>query len=76
MCCFCRFLSSAMMRSASFGVIVKTVPQLNVLVVGFPIKIAVGLITFGLSLVFFKTVAIGLLEGMEGQLERVLLAMR
>jgi len=62
--------------SASMGVIVKTVPQLNVLVVGFPIKIGVGLITFGLSLAFFKTVAIGLMEGMEGQLAKVLLAMR
>ena len=62
--------------SASMGVIVKTVPQLNVLVVGFPIKIGVGLITFGLSLVFFKTVAMGLMEGMEGQLAKVLLAMR
>ncbi len=61
--------------SSSMGVIVKTVPQLNVLVVGFPVKIAVGLITFGLSLVFFKTVALGLMEGMEGQLAKVLLAM-
>ena len=62
--------------SASMGVIVKTVPQLNVLVVGFPIKIGVGLITFGLSLVFFKTVVIGLMEGMEDQLANILLAMR
>jgi len=61
--------------SASMGVIVKTVPQLNVLVVGFPVKIGVGLITFGLSLVFFKTVAIGLMQGMESQLTNVLLAM-
>lgn len=62
--------------SSSMGVIVKTVPQLNVLVVGFPVKIGVGLITFGLSLVFFKTVAIGLMAGLEGQLGKVLLAMR
>ena len=61
--------------SGSMGVIVKTVPQLNVLVVGFPVKIAVGLITFGASLVFFKTVAIGLMDGMEDQLAKVLLAM-
>ncbi|MCB1183740.1 flagellar biosynthetic protein FliR [bacterium] len=61
--------------SASMGVIVKTVPQLNVLVVGFPIKIAVGLMTFGLSLVFFKTVAIGLIAGLGDQLDRVLLAL-
>jgi flagellar biosynthetic protein FliR len=62
--------------SASMGVIVKTVPQLNVLVVGFPIKIGVGLITFGLSLVYFKTAMLGLLEGLQLQLSHVLLAMR
>jgi flagellar biosynthetic protein FliR len=62
--------------SASMGVIVKTVPQLNVLVVGFPVKIGVGLITFGMSLVFFKTVTMSLIGGMEGQLTKVLLAMR
>ena len=34
-------------QSPSMGVIVKTVPQINVLVVGFPIKIAVGLVDAG-----------------------------
>ena len=62
--------------SASMGVIVKTVPQINVLVVGFPIKIAVGLITLGLSLVFFRTIMEQLFAGMNGQLERLLLAIR
>jgi flagellar biosynthetic protein FliR len=62
--------------SGAMGVIVKTVPQMNVLVVGFPIKIGVGLITLGLSLVFFKTVAVALIGGLEDQLGRVLLAMR
>lgn len=62
--------------SGSMGVIVKTVPQLNVLVVGFPVKIGVGLIAFGSSLVYFKTVVIGLIAGLEGQLTHVLMAMR
>lgn len=62
--------------SASMGVIVKTVPQINILAVGFPIKIAVGLITFGVSLVFFKDMAIGLMAGMQTQLNDVLLALR
>jgi len=62
--------------SASMGVIVKTVPQINVLVVGFPIKIAVGLITLGLSLVFFRGILISLMAGMEDQLGRILLAMK
>lgn len=62
--------------SASMGIIVKTVPQINVLVVGFPIKIAVGLITLGLSLVFFREILITLMEGMDDQLGRILLAMK
>lgn len=61
--------------SASMGVVVKTVPQLNVLVVGFPIKIAVGLIVLGLSLVFFRTLALSMMSGLEGQLSGVLGAM-
>lgn len=62
--------------SASMGVVVKTVPQINVLVVGFPIKIAVGLVTLGLSLVFFKDATMGLLDGLDDQLSRVLTAAR
>ncbi len=62
--------------SASMGVIVKTVPQINILAVGFPVKIAVGLLTFGISLVFFKDIVITLLEGMQGQLDSVLLALK
>lgn len=62
--------------SASMGVIVKTVPQINVLVVGFPVKIGVGLVTIGLSLVFFKDMAMNMFEGLDDQLARVLLAMR
>lgn len=62
--------------SASMGVIVKTAPQINVLVVGFPINIAVGLITLGLSLVFFREILATAMAGMEDQLSRLLLAMK
>lgn len=62
--------------SASMGVVVKTVPQINVLVVGFPVKIAVGLVTLGLSMVFFKDVTLAMFEGMDDRLAAALLAMR
>ncbi len=62
--------------SASMGVIVKTVPQINILAVGFPVKIAVGLITFGVSLVFFKDLVIRLMADMQNQLSDVLLALK
>ena len=61
--------------SASMGFVVKTVPQINILVVGFPIQIAVGLAVIGLSLVFFGRVLSGLFLGMEEQLGRVLAAL-
>ncbi len=62
--------------SASMGVIVKTVPQINVLIVGFPIKIAVGLVTLGASLVFYRTIVMQMFVGMQDQLTGLLLAMR
>jgi len=58
--------------SASMGVVLKTVPQLNVLVVGFPIKIAVGLAVLGLSLVFYRSLVMSMLYGLEGQLAGLL----
>lgn len=62
--------------SATMGVIVKTVPQMNVLVVGFPIKIAAGLMTLGLSLVFFREICMAAIGSLGDQLGRVLLALR
>jgi flagellar biosynthetic protein FliR len=61
--------------SATMGVIVKTVPQINVLVVGFPLRIAAGLLTLGLSLVFFKESFLGLARGLESQFDRLLTAL-
>jgi len=61
--------------SATMGVIVKTVPQINVLIVGFPIRIAAGLMTFGLSLVFFKEIFLSTVAGMEQRLVRLLTAL-
>lgn len=42
--------------STAMGVIVKTAPQIHVLVVGFPVKIAVGLFVLGTSLIHFRGV--------------------
>jgi flagellar biosynthesis protein FliR len=48
---------------------------LNVLVVGFPIKIGVGLVTLGLSLVFFRQITVNIMAGMQNRLADLLLAM-
>lgn len=43
-----------MLYNAALGIIAKTVPQINLLIVGFPIRIALGLIVVGLSMTFFQ----------------------
>lgn len=62
--------------SAAMGVIVKTVPQMNILAVGFPVQIAAGLLVLGLSLVFFKTILLDLFAGLPDRLGEVLLALQ
>lgn len=42
-----------MLYNVSLGIIAKTVPQINLLIVGFPIRIALGMIVVGLSMTFF-----------------------
>jgi flagellar biosynthetic protein FliR len=42
-----------MLYNAALGIIAKTVPQVNLLIVGFPARIALGMIVVGLSMTFF-----------------------
>ncbi|MBP9019994.1 MAG: flagellar biosynthetic protein FliR [Syntrophobacterales bacterium] len=43
--------------SVGLGLVARTVPQINVFIVGFPLQIAVGLIGIGLAMPFFVTIA-------------------
>jgi len=43
-------VAAMMIGNATLGVMAKTVPQLNVLMMAFPLQIAIGLFTLGLSL--------------------------
>ncbi len=61
--------------SAAMGVVVKTAPQIHVLVVGFPVKIAVGLFVLGTSLVHFRGVVERSFAATEDLLTRVLAAL-
>jgi len=40
--------------SVALGLIARTVPQMNIFIVGFPLKIAIGLFGVGLSLPLFS----------------------
>ena len=39
--------------SVGLGLVARTVPQMNVFIVGFPLQIGVGLIMIGLTMSFF-----------------------
>jgi flagellar biosynthetic protein FliR len=54
------------------GIIAKTVPQMNVFIIGFPIKIAVGLFIFILTLPFIVSFISGLFRGLGADIWRVL----
>ena len=65
-----------LMVSVAMGFVVKTVPQFNILVVGFPIKIAVGLAVLGISMTFFGQVFGSLVGGMEEEIVSLLGALQ
>jgi flagellar biosynthesis protein FliR len=61
-----------MLVTAAMGVIVKTTPQIHVLVVGFPVKIGVGILVLGTSLAYFGGVVTQALTATGDLLTRVL----
>ena len=48
--------------SVGLGLVARTVPQMNVFIVGFPLQIGVGLLMVGLSMSFFSIVFQGQVE--------------
>ncbi len=46
-------MTMLLMISVGFGLIARTVPQINILIAGFPIKIGMGLVGIGLLLPVF-----------------------
>ena len=47
-------IASLLITSVAFGLIARTVPQMNVFIVAMPLKIAVGLLFLGFSLPYFS----------------------
>lgn len=58
----------------ALGIVARTMPQMNVFIVGFPVKIAVGLFTFILILPFLSTFMIRLFEVMQSNIFTLLKA--
>lgn len=54
------------------GVLARTVPQINIFIVGFPLQISVGLIFLGLTIPVFQTVVEKLFTNLEGEVNLLL----
>jgi flagellar biosynthetic protein FliR len=61
-----------LLTSVSLGLIARTVPQINVFIVGFPLKIAVGLIGIGLTLPMLMKIMGSIFVQFDGQLKGLL----
>jgi flagellar biosynthetic protein FliR len=54
--------------NVGLGIIARTVPQMNIFIVGFPLQIATGLIFLGLTAPMFVKITGGLFTNFEGKL--------
>ena len=58
--------------NVALGIVARTVPQINVFMVGFPIQVATGLIIFGLTAPLFAQLVQKAISGLPGQIRAVL----
>jgi flagellar biosynthesis protein FliR len=58
--------------NVGMGIVARTVPQINVFVVGFPLQVAVGLIFIGLSMPFLVALLSWDFQGMATMVKRIL----
>jgi len=54
--------------NVALGVIARTVPQMNIFIVGFPLQISLGLIFLGLTAPLFVRMTQGIFNGLEGKM--------
>jgi flagellar biosynthetic protein FliR len=59
----------------AMGIVARTVPQINIFMMGFPVTIAVGLLVLGMSAPMVVSFMQGLMTGMERDIYTVLKAM-
>lgn len=58
--------------NVSLGIVARTVPQINVFIVGFPLQIAAGLLFLGLTIPVTVTLIQRSLAGLDGQVQALL----
>ncbi|MCK4388863.1 MAG: flagellar biosynthetic protein FliR [Desulfobacterales bacterium] len=65
-------IAALLMTSAAFGIIAKVVPQMNILIAAFPVKIVVGLFFFGFCLEALLHFMRHYVAGFEGMLKTIM----
>ena len=61
-------IAALLLTSVALGLIARTVPQMNILIVAMPLKIIVGLIFLGLTLPYISSFLGGVFSGMVGDI--------
>ncbi|NPU84736.1 MAG: flagellar type III secretion system protein FliR [Syntrophaceae bacterium] len=65
-------MAALIFTNVALGIVARTVPQINVFIVGFPLQIAVGFLFLGLSVPIFITMVARLFSRIPGELGAVL----
>ncbi len=65
------FVASGMVLEVALGIIVRTVPQMNVFVVGFPIKIMVGFLVLSVCIPIFVELSIPIFDEMFAMINQM-----
>ncbi len=63
------------LTDVALGIIARTVPQMNIFIVGFPIKISAGFLTLAVSFPFISYLFIRLLNNMDSNLTKLMVAL-
>ena len=66
---------AVLFTNVGLGLVARTVPQINVFIVGFPLQIAIGLIGIGLSIPLFLQIVAGLFSNLPAEMNLMLRAM-
>ncbi len=68
-------VAALLFANVGLGLVARTVPQINIFIVGFPLQIAIGLIGIGVTLPLFLHLAAGLFSNLPAQMGLLLRAM-
>jgi flagellar biosynthetic protein FliR len=69
-------IGALFITNMALGIVARTVPQMNVFIVGMPLNLAVGFLVTAVSMGFFVFILQGLFEGMMRDMKLIMQAMQ